>query len=64
MVMAAGAQGGSIRREVLSRQERLKLDTGDDRQFYAQPRLVKHVDDGFLAQVTQLYRCGSVSWTM
>lgn len=27
-----------------------------DRDFYAFPRLVKHVDDGFLRQLTQLYR--------
>ncbi|KAF6253890.1 S-adenosyl-L-methionine-dependent methyltransferase [Scenedesmus sp. NREL 46B-D3] len=32
------------------------MDGTSDRQFYAFPRLVKHVDDGFLAQVTQLYR--------
>lgn len=31
---------------------RLKLDEGDDRDFYAIPRLVKHVDDRFLAQVS------------
>ncbi len=35
---------------------RLKMDVDDDRQFYSAPRLVKHVDDRFLAQVTQLYR--------
>jgi hypothetical protein len=33
-----------------------KLNPGSDRDFYAFPRLVKHVDDRFLAQVTQLYR--------
>lgn len=53
------AAGGQIQREVLSRQERSKLNTGDDRQFYDTPRLVKHVDDGFLEQVTELYRCGT-----
>lgn len=36
--------------------DRLKLDQTDDRDFYAFPRIVKHVDDGFLAQVTELYR--------
>ena len=30
--------------------------SGSDRDFYAFPRFVKHVDDGFLAQLTQLYR--------
>eukprot|EP00882_Tetradesmus_deserticola_P012401 GHRQ01013143.1.p1 GENE.GHRQ01013143.1~~GHRQ01013143.1.p1 ORF type:complete len:118 (+),score=18.23 GHRQ01013143.1:832-1185(+) len=52
--MAAG--GGTITREVLSKAQRSKMDGTSDRQFYAFPRLVKHVDDGFLAQVTQLYR--------
>lgn len=33
-----------------------KLDVSDDRAFYAAPRFVKHADDAFLAQVTQLYR--------
>ena len=53
----AQAQSGQIVRQVLSRPERTKLNTDDDRRFYDSPRLVKHVDDGFLAQVTQLYRC-------
>lgn len=35
---------------------RSKLDKASDRQFYSFPRFVKHVDEGFLAQVTQLYR--------
>ncbi|KAJ9512894.1 hypothetical protein QJQ45_029126 [Haematococcus lacustris] len=39
-----------------SKLHRTKLDESDDRQFYSMPRLVKHVDDRFLAQVTQLYR--------
>ena len=30
---------------------RTKLNAQDDRQFYQQPRIVKHVDDRFLAQV-------------
>ena len=30
--------------------------SSSDRDFYAFPRLVKHVDDNFLAQLTQLYR--------
>ncbi|WIA33350.1 hypothetical protein OEZ86_006487 [Tetradesmus obliquus] len=53
---AMAAAGGTITREVLSKAQRSKLDGTSDRQFYAFPRLVKHVDDGFLAQVTQLYR--------
>lgn len=50
------AGGGVILREVLSGADRTKLDTNDDRSFYDLPRFVKHVDDGFLAQVTELYR--------
>ncbi|KAL6758273.1 S-adenosyl-L-methionine-dependent methyltransferase [Haematococcus lacustris] len=52
----ARAQPGAVVREVLRRPDRTKLDESDDRQFYSMPRLVKHVDDRFLAQVTQLYR--------
>lgn len=33
---------------------RTKLNAQDDRQFYQQPRIVKHVDDRFLAQVERL----------
>ena len=59
---AAGSSGGSggggvVTREALNRAGRTKLNTADDRQFYTVPKLVKHVDEGFLAQVTQLYRC-------
>ncbi|KAI8463981.1 MAG: hypothetical protein J3K34DRAFT_129281 [Monoraphidium minutum] len=52
----ARAGAGGVAREVLSSGQRAKLDPSLDRDFYAFPRLVKHVDDGFLAQVTQLYR--------
>eukprot|EP00793_Prasinoderma_coloniale_P005348 PRCOL_00004756-RA len=36
-------------------EQRTKLDGGSDRDFYAFPRFVKHVDDAFLSRVTQLY---------
>jgi SAM-dependent methyltransferase len=36
--------------------QRQKLDETDDTLFYAFPRLVTHVDDGFIEQLTQLYR--------
>ncbi len=36
--------------------QRTKLDNTDDRQFYAYPRLVTHVDEGFIGQLTELYR--------
>ena len=48
--------GGTIRREVLVRSQRTKINTVDDRNWYSQPRLCTHVDDEFLAQLTQLYR--------
>lgn len=56
MAAAAEGGGGAVLRQVLTGPERTKLDTGDDRGFYDVPRLVKHVDDGFLDQVTELYR--------
>ena len=43
-------------REVLDRSQRTKINTVDDRNWYSQPRLCTHVDDEFLAQLTQLYR--------
>ncbi|GBG00069.1 S-adenosyl-L-methionine-dependent methyltransferase [Raphidocelis subcapitata] len=54
--MRAAATAGEIVREVLASPERSKLDPGSDREFYAFPRLVKHVDEGFTSQVTELYR--------
>lgn len=36
--------------------QRTKLDDSDDLLFYAQPRFVTHVDEGFIDQLTQLYR--------
>ncbi|MCT7982349.1 class I SAM-dependent methyltransferase [Laspinema sp. A4] len=36
--------------------QRTKLDESDDRLFYSYPRFVTHVDDGFLDQLTHLYR--------
>jgi SAM-dependent methyltransferase len=33
-----------------------KLDTGDDLGFYALPRLVKHIDEGAAAALTDFYR--------
>ena len=56
VVVVTRAAGGAIRREVLSREERTKIVTVDDANWYALPRLVTHVDDEFLAQLTQLYR--------
>lgn len=36
--------------------QRCKLDESDDALFYSYPRFVTHVDDGFIAQLTNLYR--------
>lgn len=46
----------AVLRRTLDGPAMTKLDPGDDRNFYAVPRMVKHVDDTFLAQVTELYR--------
>jgi SAM-dependent methyltransferase len=35
-----------------------KADTGDDAAFYAQPRLVTHIDDAAIAALTDFYRQG------
>jgi len=39
----------------LSDRNRAKLDSGDDRRFYDQPRFVTHADDAFLARLTERY---------
>lgn len=41
---------------VLKSDQRTRLDEADDRQFYDYPRFVTHVDQGFIHQLTQLYR--------
>ncbi|MFZ4665894.1 MAG: class I SAM-dependent methyltransferase [Prochlorotrichaceae cyanobacterium] len=40
----------------LNPQQRSKLDPQDDSLFYRVPRFVTHVDEGFIQQLTQLYR--------
>jgi SAM-dependent methyltransferase len=40
----------------LKPEERSKLDPTSDRDFYAYPRFVTHVDEGFIEQLTELYR--------
>jgi SAM-dependent methyltransferase len=42
--------------DVLDRSARRKLDSGDDTEFYAHPRLVHHIDEAFRARLTRLYR--------
>ncbi len=41
---------------ILSPDQRTKLDDTNDRAFYDYPRLVTHVDQGFVTQLTALYR--------
>lgn len=42
--------------DLLSLDQRTKLDPGNDADFYALPRFVTHVDDDFIDRLTQLYR--------
>ncbi|MEY2912042.1 MAG: hypothetical protein RLZZ184_1351 [Cyanobacteriota bacterium] len=41
---------------VLQPNQRIKLDDSDDQLFYNYPRFVTHVDEGFIQQLTDLYR--------
>ncbi|XP_028778558.1 uncharacterized protein LOC114735071 [Neltuma alba] len=50
------SSAGKIKRLVLSPEGRTKLNNSSDRDFYAYPRLVKHVDDGFISTLTNVYR--------
>ncbi|KAF3790137.1 hypothetical protein EJ110_NYTH16977 [Nymphaea thermarum] len=50
------SSAGEVRRQVLSADGRTKLNPRPDKEFYDYPRLVKHVDDGFMASLTETYR--------
>ncbi|XP_031260213.1 sterol 24-C-methyltransferase erg6 [Pistacia vera] len=50
------SSAGRIKRQVLTKDGRTKLDAFSDREFYAYPRFVTHVDDGFITTLTNLYR--------
>lgn len=41
---------------LLQPNQRIKLDDSDDQLFYNYPRFVTHVDEGFIQQLTNLYR--------
>jgi SAM-dependent methyltransferase len=41
---------------MLTREQRSKLDDTNDTFFYGVPRFVTHVDEGFIQQLTDLYR--------
>ncbi|GMH06804.1 hypothetical protein Nepgr_008644 [Nepenthes gracilis] len=47
---------GHIKRNVLEKEGRTKLNPYPDREFYAYPRFVTHVDDRFISTLTDLYR--------
>lgn len=49
-------KAGTIKRQVLSNAGRTKLNIYPDRDFYAFPRFVTHVDDNFIATLTDVYR--------
>ncbi|KAF9666326.1 hypothetical protein SADUNF_Sadunf16G0218000 [Salix dunnii] len=50
------SSAGKIKRLVLSKEGRTKLNTYPDREFYSYPRFVTHVDDGFISTLTDLYQ--------
>ncbi|CAL5191658.1 unnamed protein product [Lathyrus oleraceus] len=50
------SSAGKIKRLVLTQEGRTKLNIYQDKEFYAYPRLVTHVDDGFISTLTNLYR--------
>ncbi len=41
---------------MLRPEQRAKLDDTNDTEFYAYPRFVTHVDEGFIDRLTELYR--------
>ncbi|GLT43435.1 hypothetical protein SLA2020_173820 [Shorea laevis] len=47
---------GKVKRLVLTGEGRAKLNAYPDREFYAYPRFVTHVDDSFISTLTDLYR--------
>lgn len=47
---------GRIKRLVLTKDGRTKLNPKSDREFYSYPRFVTHVDDNFISTLTDLYR--------
>ena len=50
------SSAGKIKRLVLTQEGRSKLNTYPDREFYAYPRFVTHVDDGFISTLTNIYK--------
>ena len=52
----APVTGASMVVQVLAEADRRKLDGSDDALFYAAPRFVQHLDAGFRARLSELYR--------
>ena len=48
--------GAAMVVQVLTESDRRKIDRSDDALFYAEPRFVQHLDGGFRARLTELYR--------
>ncbi|KAI3474941.1 hypothetical protein Pfo_030252 [Paulownia fortunei] len=50
------SSAGRIKRLVLTLEGRTRLNNYPDREFYAYPRFVTHVDNNFISTLTNLYR--------
>ncbi|XP_024977953.1 uncharacterized protein LOC112515392 [Cynara cardunculus var. scolymus] len=50
------SSAGKIKRLVLTKEGRTKFNISPDKDFYAYPRFVTHVDDNFIATLTDVYR--------
>ncbi|GFP84984.1 hypothetical protein PHJA_000642200 [Phtheirospermum japonicum] len=53
---SSSSSAGRVKRLVLGQQGRTKLNSYPDRDFYAFPRFVAHVDNNFISTLTNLYR--------
>lgn len=51
----SSASTGEVKRLVLTQEGRTKLNLSPDREFYAYPRFVTHVDDNFISNLRNLY---------
>lgn len=53
---SSSAAAGNIKRKVLTKEGRTKFNITPDRDFYAYPRFVTHVDNNFIDTLTSVYR--------
>ncbi|KAK9067335.1 hypothetical protein SSX86_014661 [Deinandra increscens subsp. villosa] len=53
---SSSSSAGRIKRTVLTKDGRTKLNISPDRDFYAYPRFVTHVDNTFIQTLTDVYR--------